>query len=145
MFDIFSGDPYLTLGPDGSTLTFKGGQPVMDQGFENHVIIALFTLPGWAGNIFFQNPDQKIGSDFLEATRKPITLQSLTDIEQAAVRALESPAFGKVTATAINPVSDRLEITILIEPPGQDIRTLILTRNGLNWQAQAMNPAHKRI
>ena len=145
LMDIFSGDPYLTLGPDGSRLTFVGGQPVMDQGLENQAIIALFTTPGWAGNFLFRDPNQKIESDFIEAANQPITLQSLTDVEQAAVRALQSPAFGRVTATASNPTSDRINVEILIEPPGQDSATIILTRNGLNWQAQALDPAHGKV
>ena len=143
--DIYSGDPYLTLGPDGATLTFVGGQPAMDQGFENQAIISLFTEEGWEGNAFISDPDKKIGSDFMAATRKPITLNSLSDIEQSAVRALKSPAFGRVTATAINPTSNSLKVDILIQPPGQDSRTIILTRHGLNWQAQALNPAHERV
>jgi len=145
MADIFSGDPYITLGPNGSRLHYTGGQPVMDQGIENLAIIALFTRQGWAGNTFFTDPNQEIGADFVDAANQPITINSLTDVEQAAVRALDSPAFGRVTATATNPVSDRLVVRILIEPPGQDSATIILTRNGLNWQAQAVNPAHARV
>ena len=143
--DIFSGDPYLTLGPNGATMTYIGGQPVMDQGLENLAMISLFTRPGWAGNVFFPDVNQRVGSDFVEAATQPITLQSLTDIEQAAVRALDSPAFGRVTATATNTASDFIRVDITIEPPGQDSATIILTRNGLNWQAQAANPAHARV
>jgi len=145
MSDIFSGDPYLTLGENGSRLHYTGGQPLMDQGIENLAIISLFTGQGWAGNALIKDTDQQVGSDFVEAANQPITLQSLTDVEQAAVRALDNPAFGRVTATATNPVSDRLNVQILIEPPGQDSATIILTRNGLNWQAQAANPAHARV
>ena len=116
----------------------------MDQGIENLILISLFTRPGWAGNTFFKDTNQRIESDFVDAANQPITLQSLTDVEQAAVRALDSPLFGRVTATAVNPVSDRLLVTIRVEPPGQDSATIILTRNGLNWQAQAANPAHAR-
>lgn len=141
----FSGDPYITIGPDGATLTFIGGQPVMDRGLENHAIISLFTDEGWAGNALFADPNQKIGSDFMKTARQPVTLQSLTDIEQAAVRALSSPMFGTVTAEASNPASDRILVEILIEPPGQDSQTIILTRNGINWQAQAISPAHERV
>lgn len=143
--NIFSGDLYITLSENGSTIIYIGGQPVMDQGLENQAIIALFTTQGWAGNTLLDDPNQQIGSDFVEAANQPITLQSLTDVEQAAVRALESPAFGRVTATATNPESDRIRVEILIEPPGHDSATIILTRNGLNWQAQADNPAHERI
>lgn len=117
----------------------------MDQGIENLILISLLTRPEWAGNIFFTDTNQQIGSDFVDAANQPITLQSLTDVEQAALRALDNPAFGRVTVTATNPVSDRLVVSILIEPPGQDSATIILTRNGLNWQAQADNPAHARV
>ena len=145
MTDIFQGDPYLTLGPNGSRLHYTGGQPLMAQGIENQRIIALFTRQGWAGNALIKDTDQQIGADFVEAANQPITITSLTDVEQAAVRALDSPVFGRVTVTAVNPVSDRLVVTIRVEPPGQDSATIILTRNGLNWQAQAVNPAHARV
>ena len=145
MIDIFSGDPYLTLGPDGSTLHFVGGQPVMDQGVINQAMTALFTDEGWAGNVLLADPNQRIGGRFLKATRQPITLQALTDMEQAAVSDLQSPIFGRVTATVTNDVSDFLRVEILIEPPGQDSQTIILTRNGLNWKAQANNPANERV
>jgi hypothetical protein len=143
--NIFSGDPYLTLGVDGSELHYKGGQPVMDQGIENQALIALFTSKGWAGNALFEDINQQIGSDFIEAANQPITLQSLVDIEQAALRALESPLFGNITVTVTNPESSIIKVEITIEPPGQDSAIIILTRNGLNWQAQASNPAHERI
>jgi len=144
MVDIFSGDPRLFLGPDGSKLIYKGGQPIMDQGLENLAIIALFTEEGWAGNYLFSDTNEQVGSDFLKATRQPLTLQALVDIEQAAVRALTNPAFGRITVEASNPESNKIEVVILLEPPGQDSQTIILTRNGLNWQAQAVNPAHER-
>jgi len=58
---------------------------------------------------------------------------------------IEAEVFGNVEVEVINPESSKLEVTIRIEPPGQDVRTLILTRNGLNWIAQAQNPAYRRI
>ena len=146
MTDIFQGDPYLTLGENGSRLHYIGGQPVMDQGLENLAIIALFSGEGWAGNALIRDTDQQLNTGrFLKATRQPITITSLTDVEQGAVADLSNPAFGRVTATATNPISDHLRVIILIEPPGQDSATIILTRNGLNWQAQATNPAHARV
>lgn len=143
--DIFNGDVYITLGLNGSTIHYKGGQPVMDKGLENQALISLFTDEGWAGNTLISDPDKKIGSDFMASTKKPITTDSLTEVEQAAVRALASPAFGRVTASATNPIANRLRVEILIEPPGQDSSQIILTRNGLNWQAQAFSPAHEQI
>ena len=145
MTDIFQGDPYLTLGPNGSRLHYVGGQPRMDQGIENLILISLFSGEEWAGNTLIKDTDQHIKSEFPKAASQPITINSLTDTEQAAVRDLSNPLFGRVTATAVNPVSDRLVVTIRVEPPGQDSATIILTRNGLNWQAQAANPAHARM
>lgn len=146
MADIFSGDPYITLGPNGSTLHYVGGQPRMDKGLENQAIISLFSEADWVGNYLIDNPDQQLnGGRFLKACKQPITLQTLTDIEQGATADLTSPAFGKVTVTATNPESNRLNVRILIQPPGQDETTLILTRSGLNWQAQALDPAHGKV
>lgn len=146
MTDIFSGDPYLTLGPNGATLTYIGGQPVMDQGLENQAMISIFSGEEWAGNALIKDPNQKIrGGKFLKAANKPIAITSINDMEQGLVSDLDNPAFGRVTATVINPQSDRIRAEILIEPPGQDSQTIILTRHGLNWQAQALNPAHARV
>lgn len=145
MTDIFSGDPRLFLGVNGARFIFKGGQPIMDQGLENLAIISLFTSPGWVGNIFFSDINQQIGSDFLDAANQPITLSSLNDIKQAAERALVNPAFGNITVTVSNPNSYRIEVSILIQPPGQDIQQLLLTKHGENWLAQSSNPAHGQV
>lgn len=145
MTDIFSGDPALILNADGSSLVFKGGQPVMDQGLENLALISLFTEPGWYGNIFFTDPDQKIGSDFMASTEGPITVTTLNNVRQAADKALENPAYGKRNIEVLNPNSHNLSVSITNQPPGQDVQTLLLTRNGLNWLNQADNPASGRI
>ena len=146
MTDIFSGDVYITLGPNGSNIHYKGGQPVMDAGVENQAIIALFTDEGWVGNLIESDPDKHIGSaNFLKATRKPITLNSLAEAEQGIVADLASPVFGDVTATVINPESNRIDADILIKPPGQAPFQISLQGSGVNWQAQAVSPAHGRI
>jgi len=143
--NIYQGDPALVLGENGSRLVFKGGQPVMDQGLENLVLISLFTKPGWIGNTLFQDPAQQIGSDFLDAANQSITVSSLNDMIQAAKRALDDPVFGTVTVNVSNPNSYRLNFAIRIEPPGQDAMDLLLEKNGLNWIFQNLNPAHERI
>lgn len=145
MSNIFEGDPKLTLDENGSAMIFKGGQPVMDRGLENLALISLFTRPGWAGNIFFADPNQQIGSDFEEAANQPITLQALNDMQDAAEKALNNPAFGNVTVTIQNSNGYHIDIIIRIEPPGQDIVELLLSKNGLNWIAQANDPAHMRL
>lgn len=145
MTDIFQGDPKMTLDKNGSAMIFKGGQPVMDRGLENLALISLFTKPGWPGNIFFADPNQRIESDFEEAANQPITLQSLNDTQDAAEKALSNPAFGNVTVTVGNPNGHRTDIFIRIEPPGQHIIELLLSKSGLNWTAQANNPAYRRL
>ena len=145
----FQGDPFLILGPSGSTLKFKGGQPVMDGGLETPVSIALFTAPGWVGNDLFDNPDQKIGSDFEEKAKRAITLSSLNDTREAAERALapliSSNVASSIEVTVTNPSSRDLRVRILITPPGGDVQELLLTRHGLNWIIQGNDPAHLQV
>lgn len=145
MTDIYSGDPKIVLTENGAKLVFSGGQPVIDQGLENLALISLFTSPGWSGNIFFQDINQQVGSDFLTISKQSITLTMINDLRQAAIVALNNPAFGNITVNIENPNSYRLNVIITIEPPGQDIKTLILIRNGENWLLQNSNPAYRRI
>lgn len=141
----YQGDPKLVLGKDGASLVYKGGQPIMDQGIENFILISLFSAEGWAGNALIDDPDKKIGSDFEESTKGPITLSKLNDIRQAAERALQNPTLGMVTVNVTNPRADDIRVEIIVEPPGQDVATLIITRDGQLWLNQAINPANERI
>ncbi len=137
--DRYSGDPRITLTQAGADMTFLGGQPVMDQGLENFVMISLFTSPGWCGN-FYLAPEEQVGSDFELACRKPITLQSLIDVQNAAMRALKSDYFPSLSVTVSNPRADWLHLDISLGPGS----SVSLDRRGLNWIAQATNPAHAR-
>lgn len=145
MIDNFQGDPALRLTNNGATLTYKGGQPVMDAGLENQAQISLLTRQGWAGNLLFADVAQQIGSDFEEKTSAAITLSGLALIENAAENALDSELFGTVTAEASNPTSSRTNVVIDVQPPGQDTATILLAKNGQNWINQAANPAHERV
>lgn len=138
MSDPYGGDPRLTLSPEGADLTYVDGQPVMDAGLENYVLISLFTRPGWCGNLLL-SPAQRIGSDFEEACAKPITLTGLADIANAAERALKSDYFTSVKVTITNPQANWLSLVITLGG-----RTVTLDRRGLLWQAQADDPAHGR-
>lgn len=139
----YQGDPRIFLGENGSYFSYKGGQPVMDRGFENQVNIQLLTRSGWVGNVFLP-PEKQIGSIFLDTARGSITVDKLNDIRQAAENALKNQAFGKVTSTVTNPKSSFLNVENIIEPPGQDIQKLILQKNWGNWIAQAEDPAYRR-
>jgi len=143
IFDPFQGDPKLTLGPDGAGMTFKGGQPVMDQGLENLVLIALFTRRNWCGNAMIENEDEKIGSDFETACDQPITLQALNDIRDAAEKALVNKKFKSVTVEVFNPKSALIKVDILISNDKGEA-ALSLEKSGAAWVMQASNPAYKR-
>ena len=145
MINTLQGDPRLILTEDGSDLLFKSGQPVTDKGLENLALISLFSGPGWCGNSLFSDPAQKIGSDFESAVNQPITLSALNEIRDAALKALDNQIFGNVSVTVNNPTNNRLDIIATIEPPGQDIKQLIVSKNGLNWVAQINDPVNTRI
>jgi hypothetical protein len=144
MIDRFQGDPRLVLTENGAKIIFTGGQPVMDQGVENQALIALFTTQGWPGNTLFTNPDQKIGSDFVEASRQAITMTSLNNIRDAALKALLAPIFGDIEVEVTNPTSYQIKTEIILKPPGEDPQTIILLKNGINWVLQGTNPASER-
>jgi len=141
----FDGDPYLVMDENGADIPFVGGQPVMDQGFENQANISLFTDGEWFGNILFSDPAEKIGSDFISLSKGSITLSKLNDIRQSAEKALASDSFGRVTTTVENVSGSRLSVTNLIEPPGRDINQIIIEKNGVNWISQKNNPAYKKV
>ena len=133
------GDPRLILTKDGATLQFRGGQPLLDRGLENLVLISLFTQPGWCGNSLMATP---IGSDFEEACDAPITRQALNRIRMAAETALDTPILGAVTVTVGNPTGHRLDVGIRIERTGSALK---LSREGGAWYYQTNDPAYKRI
>jgi phage gp46-like protein len=148
-FDRFQGDPRLILDENGSTIKVTGGQPIMDQGLENVPIIRLFTAPGWWGNFLFRNNSQQIGSDFEEVAREAATIEGLNRTESAAKVALApmiDDGLAKDTIVkAKNPSGNRLDMGVLIQPPGRDFLALLATRHGSNWIAQKQYPANERM
>jgi phage gp46-like protein len=146
-FDRFQGDPYIFMSSEAGDI-FKGGQPVMDQGLENAVLISLFTREGWHGNALIDNPKQRIGSKFEQAANQPITRSSINQTRNAADRALawmiDTRIVSKVTVRVTNPTGQRIDTEITLEPPGQDVLKLLLTRNASNWIYQKLYPAHER-
>lgn len=143
MFNRFQGDPRLFHGPNGAYLVFNSGQPVMDQGLENQAEIQLTTSKGWAGN-YFLPPTSQIGTNHLEATRKPITLTNLENIRKEGIAALSAPVFGEVTGEVTNPAGSQIKEVYTVKPPGADQEKLVLTGQAANWIGQTVNPAYKR-
>jgi hypothetical protein len=117
----------------------------MDRGLENLALISLFTEEGWSGNALFRDPAEKVGSGFMQAHRQPINLSALNEIRDAAEKALASDIFGTVTAVTTNPRFDTVRTEITITPPGEDLQTLIVEKNGLNWIAQIVDPAYRKV
>ena len=140
----FEGDPKIIVGPDGWTIQYIGGQPVMDQGLENVATISLLTKENWVGNNFLTEK-QKISSSLRRISAGSINILKLNDIRQAAEKSLDIDVFGNVEAEVLNPVSSYIKLNILIQPPGRDIEKLTLERNGQNWINQALNPAYRRL
>ena len=146
MTDNYDGDPRIVIDKDGADIVYRDGQPVMDAGLENNDLIALFTEPGWPGNVLLED-DQQIGSDFEKQATGSITLSKLAIIENAARLALESPVAKTedITVSVVNPAGSSLAVIIRRTPPGQDVGELLVTRDGLNWINQANNPANERL
>lgn len=147
-YDRTQGDPKITMGPDGADLTFKGGQPVMDSGLENAVFISLFSAGSWFGNSYFDE-SVPIKSRFYELSLKAITVSRLAELEQA-IKADLAPlvalgAFDDPEVTVSNPTGERLNVEIIIRPPGSDAVTILLSRYGANWSVQSTNPANERV
>ena len=145
MADLFDGDPYITIDEDGAEFLFIGGQPVMDQGLENHVNIALLTEPGWWGNDLEIQDSRKISSKYLGESRKPINRQMLLDTTKAAESDVAGDEFELVLAVTRNRISQQVDTVIVYTPTSRDPETLLLTRSGQNWISQRDNPAHEQV
>jgi hypothetical protein len=143
--DRFQGDPAIFVDENGADLIFQSGQPVMDQGFQNQALLSLLVSPGWCGNVLFRTADRQYGSEFESAARGTITLTRLNDIRQIGENSLRSPAFGTVSAVVQNSGPGQLDFVATIQPPGQDIRELRLTKNAVNWKLQAQYPARGQV
>lgn len=145
---LFEGDPKLFLDENGSSLKFVGGQPIIDGGLENAVLISLFTKQGWIGNTVFPDAAVHLGSDYENSFRKVITITTILDIKQAAERALQwmidVGVASEIIVDVVNVQSYSIQTTITIKPPTLHIFDLILTRNGQNWVIQKNNPAYSR-
>ena len=133
------GDIKLFILPGGVEVQYVGGQPIMDSGLENAVLIYLFTERGWALNKI-RPINEQIGSDFLAECRKPITISQIRRIEIAAESALKS--FGAVGG-AIRDLSakmvsgNQIFLSFVVDPPGSNPTEIELSGFGANWRMQA--------
>lgn len=133
MTDIFDGDKLVLIGPDGADYQYQGGQPLMDQGFHNHVNFALLTEPGWYGNEIEPVLERRISSKYIGETKKPVTRQALIDMDRAAELDVSGPQFGTVTAETTNPVGQQLKTELFFTAPANTREKLVLLKSGATW------------
>lgn len=148
--NLYDGDPRVVLTDGGADIVYQAGQPVMDRGLENAVILSLFTSSGWAGNRLLTGPHEAVGSEYTRTLSAPITRGFLERCEAAAHRALAWMVPARVAESievvASNPAGLQLHVTVTVRPPGRgDPVALLLTKNGPNWIAQKNDPAHRRV
>lgn len=148
IYNRFQGDPAIKITEQGATMKFIGGQPIMDQGLENAVIISLFTKRGYWGNALEQDENKKIGSDF-ERQRTIVDIQTINDVRDDVNVALQwmkdVNLVSKIEVDVTNPYTDQIWVNIKLYPPGQDVQELLFFKNGVNWISQAKYPAHERF
>jgi hypothetical protein len=147
IYDTYSGDPKIVISGNGADFVYKSGQPVMDQGIENQLTLALFTRRtdprtgfGWPGNVFLQSL-QQLGSDFQDVAADVQTLKSVTiDIPNAISAALADPIFSIKAIDVSNPQS-----TAVLAQISVGAGNLTIKGNRDTWQAQYFNPASRRL
>ena len=133
----YDGDVAITHTEDGGAITFRAGQPDMEQGLATAVYISLFTETGWWGNALAV-PEEQIGSDLPALEAKPLTNRTRLDAEEAARKALEwmveqGVAKSVTVAASIIGINALGLVVTLVEPDGTTAQTL---RYRVNWQGQ---------
>ena len=133
------GDVKIFILPGGIEIVYSGGQPVMDSGLENMVLIYLFTENGWPMNKILPL-SQHIGSDFLTETRKPINITQLRKIEIAANEALkpiEANKIGTISDLSVKMITgSQIFLRFAVNPPGVNAIQIELSGYGNNWKMQ---------
>ena len=142
--DLYSGDPKIILTEDGAEMVFRGGQPVMDQGWENYALMSLLTGIGWAGNVLLP-PESRIGSKYEELGNKSITLSNIHEMRSEANNALKNDSFGEILTEITNPSSKAYVNRITISAPNGLIDELTIIKNSQNWIQQVKNPANEKV
>jgi len=52
---------------------------------------------------------------------------------------------SSVLVSARNPSGNKVDVGLLIQPPGKDLVALLATKHGSNWIAQLQDPANERL
>jgi phage gp46-like protein len=145
----FDGEPRLIPTGNGTTIELHGGQPVMDAGVENAVLISLFTRPGWWGNQYLDT-DFRVGdSTFDEVTQGAITRSTFVTAENEAKRALawmvDDGIASTIDATVANREGLGIDAEVTINRPSGTTEEIALRHYGENWIRQGEDPASARL
>lgn len=145
----FDGDPKLIMTPDGTTMEFNGGQPVMDAGLENAALISLFTDSEWWGNQYLDGEFRIDDGAFNEIMSGAITRTTFVQAENEIKRALkwmvDDGLASEIEATVTNRAGTGIDLEVNILAPSGTRATLALRRYGANWIRQADDPATARL
>jgi len=129
----FQGDPRIFFEDEnGGDIEYQDGQPVMDTALYNAFNISLYTDSDYWANPIIEDASAKLGSDYEELTRLPITLENIKRMEGGAEAALEwlkaESVASEIKADVRNPSADRIEPIITItEPSG------VSSKYSTNW------------
>jgi phage gp46-like protein len=145
----FDGEPRLIVTDNGTTIEVRGGQPVMDAGLENAILISLFTDAGWWGNQYVE-PEYHLGdSKFESIISGTITKTTFVQAEGEAKRSLKWLIDEGLSSEIIAKVSNRdgigIDVDITVVRPNGDEQQISLRRYGTNWIRQGEDPASARL
>lgn len=140
MASRYSGDPLLSNNGSGIIITFKGGQPVLDPGIYNAIILSLFFKP-WFMNAVIEDSLEHIGSEFTTyLVNNTITISTLNTARNIALKSLSwlisENIASEIDVRLRNPNGSVIQVLILIKPPGKTIIAILATKYGLNWKFQ---------
>lgn len=143
MTSIYQGDLLLSSDGDGVTVTFKGGQPTLDSGITNSVILSLF-FKSWFMNATIEDELEHIGSEFTNyLVNNPITVSNLNTARNIALKSLSwltsENIASEVDVRLRNPNGSIVQVLVLIKPPGKTVIAILATKYGLNWKIQLDN------
>lgn len=136
----YSGDPLLSNNGNGITITFKGGQPVLDPGIYNAVVLSLFFKP-WFMNSVIEDSLEHIGSEFTSyLISNAINVATLNTARNIALKSLSwlisENIASEVDVRLRNPNGSIIQVLVLVKPPGKTIIAILATKYGLNWKLQ---------
>ncbi len=147
--DRYSGDPKVYLDGHGAFLKWVAGQPIMDSGIENCATLPLLIKDDWPGNVFIADKKKQLGSGFVEANEKPVSISMLNNVRSVGERVLKEKMVDDglardVTLTVTSPQSTRIKTIVTVTRAGGEEETIQFDKYGPNWEQQRANPAGAR-